>query len=101
GRAGADLFVLATRRGHRAPAVDGADHLLDRDGRRHPAQGTADPDVRRADDRYAGDPGPNRDVALASTSGLGPGVDAAAGAAMVRRDLLARRRRLLFGFDRR
>ena len=32
--------------------------FLDRAGRRHPAQGAADPDVRRADDRHAGDPRP-------------------------------------------
>ena len=51
GRAGAGISVLAARRGPRASALDAGRDLLDRAGRRHPAQGAADPDVRRADDR--------------------------------------------------
>ena len=58
GRDGAGLSVLAARRGSRASALDLARDLLDRAGRRHPAQGAADPDVRGADDRHAGDPRP-------------------------------------------
>ena len=95
GRAGAGLSVLAARRGSRASAMDLAGDLLDGAGRRHPAQGAADPDVRGADDRHAGDPRPVRRMALAAASGVGPDVDAGAGAAVVRRDLLARRRCLL------
>ncbi len=55
------------------------------------AQGTADPDVRGLDDRHAGDPRPFRRMAVAPAPGLGPDVDAGAGAALVHRDLLARR----------
>ena len=51
GRAGAGLSVLAARRGSGASAMDGAGGVLDGARRRHPAQGAADPDVRRADDR--------------------------------------------------
>src|ERR1700688_2543176 len=61
-------------------------------GWRHPAQGTADPDVRRADGCHAGDPRSLRNMAVASASGMGPDVDACSCAAVVWRDLLARRR---------
>ena len=44
------------------------------------------------DDRHAGDPRPLGGMALAAAPGVGPDVDAGAGAALVRRDLLARRR---------
>ncbi len=68
-------------------AMDMAGHLLDGAGRRHPAQGTADPAVRRAHDRHAGDPRPVGGMAVASATGVGPDVAAGAGAALVRRDL--------------
>ena len=71
----AGVFVLATGRGSRSSAMDVARDLLDGAGRRHPAQGTADPDVRRADDRHARDFRSIRNVALAPASGLGPDVD--------------------------
>ncbi len=95
GGAGAGLFVLAARRGSRASVMDMARDFLDRAGWRRAAQGTVDPDVRGADDRHAGDPRPVGGLDLAAASGLGPDVDAGAGAALVRRDLLARRRCLL------
>src|SRR6266481_8386583 len=75
--------------------------FLDRAGGRHPAQGTADPDVRGADDRHAGDPRSVFSMAVASASGMGPDVGPGSGAALVRRDLLARRRCIFRGFDRR
>ena len=78
-----------------------AGDLLDGAGRRHPAQGSADPDVRRADDRHAGDPRPLGGMAVAAASGLGPDVAAGSGAAVVRRDLLARRRYVFHQFGRR
>ena len=53
------------------------------------------------DDRHAGDPRPLGDVALAAAPGMGPDVAAGSGAALVRRDLLARRRCVLRRFDRR
>ena len=53
------------------------------------------------DDRRAGDPRPLGGLALAAAPGLGPDVDAGAGAAVVRRDLLARGRRVLHQFARR
>ena len=81
-----------------ASAMELARDLLDRARRRHPAQGAADPDVRGADDRHARDPGPRRRLAVAAAPALGPDVDAGAGAAVVRRDLLARGRRLLRQF---
>jgi len=74
---------------------------LDRARRRHPAQGSADPDVRRANHPDARDPRPERRMAMAAAPGLGADVDAGAGAAMVHRDLLARRRCLLRRFHRR
>ncbi len=42
---------LSWQRGEDAddPSLDGAGDVLDGAGRRHPAQGPADPDVRRAD----------------------------------------------------
>src|SRR5436190_21817458 len=78
-----------------------AGNLLDCARSRHPAQGTADPDVRRAYDRQPGDPRPVGRVALAPASGVGPDVDAGSGAAVVRRYLLARGRRVFRGFARR
>ena len=45
---GPGLPVLAARRGPRAPTLERAGDLLDRAGRRHPAQGAAHPAVRRA-----------------------------------------------------
>ena len=101
GRARTRVSVLATRRGCRASALDLARDLLDGTGRRHPAQGPVDPDVRGAGDSDARDPRPQRELAVAAPSGLGPDVDAGAGAAMVHRDLLARRRYLLRQFARR
>ena len=98
---GAGLSVLAARRGSGASVLDGACDLLDRAGRRHPAQGAADPDVRRPDHPGARDPRPLGGVAVAAAPGLGPDVDAGAGAAMVRRDLLARGRGVLLQFARR
>ena len=44
------------------------------------------------DDRHAGDPRPLGGMAVAAAAGLGPDVAAGSGAAVVRRDLLARRR---------
>src|SRR5471032_1665110 len=81
--------------------MDVARDLLDRAGRRHPAQGTADPGVRRAHDYHAGDPRSFRNMALAAAPGLGTDVAIGSGAAVVRRDLLARRRYIFRGFDRR
>ena len=54
-----------------------------------------------ADHRHAGDPRPHRDMAVAAAPGVGPDVAAGAGAAVVRRDLLARRRCVLRGLARR
>ena len=68
---------------------------------RHPDQGPADPDVRRPDHRRARDPGPRCLLAVEAAPALGPDVDAGAGAALVRRDLLARGRCLLRRFRRR
>ncbi len=101
GRAGAGLSVLAARRGSRASVMDIACDLLDRAGRRRPAQGTVDPDVRRPDDLHAGVSRPVGHLALAAAAGMGPDVAAGSGAAVVRRDLLARRRCVFHGFDRR
>src|SRR5947209_15910815 len=78
-----------------------AGNLLDCAGGWHPAQGTADPDVRRAYDRQSGNPRPVGRVVLAPASGVGPDLDAGSGAALVRRDLLARRRHVFRGFARR
>src|SRR3981189_23124 len=89
---GACVFVGATGRGPRAPAMVMAGDFLDRAGGRHPAQGTADPDVRGADDRHAGDPRSVCSMAVASAPGMGPDVGPGSGAALVRGDLLARRR---------
>ena len=82
-------------------ALELARDLLDRARRRHPDQGPADPDVRRPDHRRARDPGPRCLVAVEAAPALGPDVDAGAGAALVRRDLLARGRCLLRRFRRR
>src|SRR4030088_699494 len=101
GGAGAGVFVLAAGRGSRASALVMAGDLLDGAGRRHPAQGTVDPDVRGADDRHAGGPRSLGNMAVASASGMGPDVAAGSGAAGVRRDLLARRRCVFLRFDRR
>src|SRR6267142_6129967 len=95
------LFRSSAGRGSRAPAMVMACDFLDRAGRRHPAQGTADPDVRGADDRHAGNPRSVCGVAVAPASGMGPDVGPGSGAALVRRDLLARRRCIFRGFDRR
>ncbi len=51
-----------------------------------------------ADDRRAGHSRPVRSVALAAAPGMGPDLAAGSGAALVHRDLLARRRRFLCGF---
>src|SRR5712671_1987541 len=75
--------------------------FLDRAGWRHPAQGTADPDVRRADGWHAGDPRSLRIMAVASASAMGPDVDACSGAAVVPRDFLAGRRYILRRLGRR
>src|SRR5207237_7256496 len=99
-RAGEGLFVLAAPRAPRASALELARHLLDRTGRRRAAQGTADPDVRRADDRHARDPRSQCGLAVAAATGVGPDVDAGAGAAVVRCDLLARGRNLPHRFLR-
>src|SRR5882757_6323347 len=74
--------------------------FLDGAGRRHFAQGAADPDVRGADHRHAGDPRSQRFLAVAAAAGLGADVASGAGAAVVRPDLLARRRNLLHRFRR-
>ena len=101
GSAGAGLFVLAAGRGSGASAMDVAADLLDGTGRRHPAQGAVDRDVRRADDCHAGDFRPVGHMALAAPPGLGFDVAAGSGAAVVHRDLLARRRCFFREFDRR
>ena len=88
-------------RGRDASALELARDLLDRACGRHPDQGAADPDVRGPDHRRARDPGPRCLLAVAAAPGLGPDVDAGAGAALVHRDLLARGRRLLCRFRRR
>ena len=72
---GAGVSVLAARRGSGASALDVARDFLDGAGRRHPAQGSADPDVRRVDHPDAGDPRPLGGLALAPPPGLGPDVD--------------------------
>src|SRR5215207_7294882 len=72
--------------------------FLDGARRRYPAQGPADPDVRRIDHRHARDPRSQCVLAVAAAPALGPDVDAGAGAAVVRRDLLARRSNLLHRF---
>ena len=92
---GAGVSFLAARRGSGASAVVVARDFLDCTGRRHPAQGTADPDVRRTDDSGAGVLRPQRGLALAHAPGMGPDVAPGVGAAMVRCDLLARRRCIL------
>ncbi len=75
-------------------------HLLDSDGRRHPAQGAADPDVRRAYRRDADDPRSFCGVVVAAAAGLGPDVDSGAGAALVRSDFPQGGRHVLRGFAR-
>ena len=91
--------ILSWQRGEDpvASPVDVAGDLLDRARGRHPAQGAADPDVCGADDRHAGDCRPLGGMALAAASGVGPDVASGSGAALVRRDLLARRRYIFRG----
>ena len=68
--------------------------LLDGAGRRHPAKGATDPDVRRADDGGIGVLRSFARLVRAHAPGLGADVVPGAGAALVRRDLPARGRRL-------
>src|SRR5579872_1085742 len=75
--------------------------FLDGAGWRHPAQRAADPHVRGFGHRDTGLSRPIGSVALVAASGLGPDLDSGAGPAVVRRDLLARRRNLLCRFNRR
>src|SRR5215212_10845855 len=92
---------MAARGRSRAAAMVVARNLLDCIGRWYPAEGAADPDVCPACDRHLGHPRSLGRMALAPSPGLGTDLDAGSCAALVCRNLLARRRDVFYRFDRR